>query len=242
MSLLTGRALVVVDTETTGFDPQHGHELVEVATVTLADGAITAEWSSLVRPGRPIPPEASTIHGITDAMTSSAPAPAEIAVRLRASVAEHFLVFHNACFDLPFLRALLRGAGQRPLLAPVLDTLGLARGLFGPGGNSLAALARRLGLPDETAHRALADARTTARALPLLIDRWERERGAASLEELAAASIDQVRLTRSARPATRTGGEAAFPPRDPGAARDDRDVPPGPLFEMPLFEFPIPSA
>ncbi len=200
MPLLAGRTLVVLDTETTGFDPSQGHEIIEVARVTIVDGQPSEEWSSLVRPSRPIPPDASAIHGITDAMTAGAPSATVVAERLRGDCAEHMLVLHNAEFDLPFLRALLRGAGQPPLLAPVLDTLGLARGLYGPGGNSLPALARRLALPAEGAHRALGDARTTARAMLKLVQEWERSRGVRSLDELAALSQDHVRLTRRSRP------------------------------------------
>jgi DNA polymerase III subunit epsilon len=199
MPIFSGRTLVVVDTETTGFDPTQGHELVEVARVTIENGAMNGEWSSLIRPSRPIPPDASAVHGITDAMTASAPAASEVAKRLRADCANHPLVFHNAPFDLPFLRVLLRGAGAPPFDAPVIDTLGLARGLFGSGGNSLGALAKRLKLPEETSHRALGDARTTARALLALAARWETERGIGTLEELAAISQDQVRLTRRPR-------------------------------------------
>ena len=190
---------MVLDTETTGFDPSQGHEIIEVACVTIEGGEIGASWSSLVRPGRPIPPDASAIHGITDAMTATAPGSTEVASRLRAECGAHALVLHNAEFDLPFLLALLRGAGQPPLEAAVLDTLGLARGLFGPGGNSLPALARRLGLPAERAHRALGDALTTARAALELAARWETERGVTSFDELAALSQDQVRLTRRTR-------------------------------------------
>ncbi|MBI1799588.1 MAG: 3'-5' exonuclease [Candidatus Eisenbacteria bacterium] len=211
MSILSGRVLMVLDTETTGFDPAQGHELIEVARVTIDDGKIGEEWSSLIRPSRPIPPDASAVHGITDAMTASAPAPARIAARLRRDCAGHPLVFHNAPFDLPFLRALLRGAGVAAFDAPVVDTLGLARGVFGAGGNSLSALARRLSLPGETAHRALGDARTTARVLLVLAARWERERGVGSLEELAASSQDQVRLTNRNRP----GAAAAAPGAGP---------------------------
>lgn len=213
MPLLAGRTIVVLDTETTGFDPRQGHELVEVARVTVVDGVIRDEWSSLVRPARPIPAEASAIHGITDAMTANAPPPADVAAQLRAGCGDHPLAFHNAPFDLPFLGALLRGAGQPLFDGVVLDTLGLARGLFGSGGNSLSALARRLALPPEAAHRALGDARTTARAMLILVERWERERGATSLEEVAAASLDQVRLTRRSRP-----GAPAFDASEGGAA------------------------
>jgi DNA polymerase III epsilon subunit family exonuclease len=208
MSLMAGQSVAVLDTETTGFDPTQGHGLIEVACVLVDDGLIGQTWTSLVKPGRPIPPDATAVHGITDAMVSGAPAPAELAPRLIEATRDRTLAFHNAAFDLPFLAAMMRAAARGPLLNPVLDTLGLARGLFGSGGNSLSALARRLGLPPEPAHRALGDALTTARALLLLAERWERERGVRSLLELAATSQDVLRLA-----ARRSGGP-------PGPARD----------------------
>ncbi|HUK64216.1 MAG TPA: 3'-5' exonuclease, partial [Dongiaceae bacterium] len=73
MPLLSAERVVVVDTETTGMSPAEGHALVEVATVVLENGTIGETWSSLVRPGRPIPPDASAVHGITDAMVAGAP-------------------------------------------------------------------------------------------------------------------------------------------------------------------------
>ncbi len=193
MSLLSGQPVMVVDTETTGLDPSQGHVLVEVATVAVADTGLGETWSSLMRPGRAIPPDAAAVHGITDAMVAEAPPPAAVAAELRRRCADLPLVFHNAPFDLPFLIALLRQAGQPPLLNPIIDTLGLARGLGGPGGNSLGALAARLGLPKEAQHRALGDARTTARLFLALSARWESERGVRSLAELAAASQDVMR-------------------------------------------------
>jgi len=195
MSLLSGQRVIVVDTETTGLSPADGHELVEVATVVVADETIGETWSSLLRPGRAIPADASAVHGITDAMVADAPSPAPVAAELRRRCGDLPLVFHNALFDLPFLIALLRRAGQPPLLNPIIDTLGLARGLGGAAGNSLGALAARLGLPRETQHRALGDARTTARLFLALSGRWETERGVRSLAELAAASQDVMRQT-----------------------------------------------
>ena len=201
MGLLSGERLVVVDTETTGLSPTDGHAIIEVATVAISEGAIGETWSSLIRPGRAIPAEASAVHGITDAMVAEAPAPETVGAELRRRCGEQTLVFHNAPFDLPFLAALLRAAGQPPLLNPVVDTLGLARGLMGPGGNSLGALAARLGLPREPQHRALGDALTTARLFQALVVRWEEKRkgelGALSLAELAALSQDAIRQTAS---------------------------------------------
>jgi DNA polymerase III epsilon subunit family exonuclease len=175
--------------------PAFGATLVEVASVVLEDGEIGATWSSLVRPGQRIPPDAVRVHGITDAMVADAPEPAAIAGALRAACGELPLVFHNAPFDLPFLVELMRASGQPPLFNPIVDTLGLARGLFENGGNALSALAARLGLALESAHRALGDALTTARLFRALADRWEAERGVRSLPELAAASQDVMRLT-----------------------------------------------
>ena len=195
MSLLEGRTLLAVDTETTGMSPSDGHRLVEVARVAIVNGALGEEWSTLVRPGRPIPPDATRVHGIDDTMVAGAPAPADVGRLLREACADLPLVFHNASFDLPFLLHLFREAGVPALLNPVIDTLGLARGLFGTGSNSLRALAAKLELPPETPHRALGDTRTTARAFVELARRWEREKGVRSLLELAAISQDLMRAT-----------------------------------------------
>ena len=192
--LLAGRALVAVDLETTGWSFNDGHQAIEIACVTIDDGAVSATWSSLVRPRRPVPASAREVHGISDAMLAGAPEPAVVALRFRGIVGGLPLVFHNAAFDLAFLRPLLREAGAAPLDNVVVDTLGLARGLLGAGSNTLESLRESLGLEAELAHRALGDARTTARALLALAPRWERERGVRSLEALAAASQDALRV------------------------------------------------
>jgi DNA polymerase-3 subunit epsilon len=195
MSLLTGRTALAVDTETTGMSPVQGHRLVEVARVAIVDGALGEEWSTLVDPGRPIPADAARVHGISDAMVAGAPGAAETGRLLRAACADLPIVFHNAAFDLPFLLQLFREAGAPPLLNPIVDTLGLARGLFATGSHQLGALAARLNLPAETTHRALGDTRTTARVFIELAGRWEREKGVRTLLELAALSQDVMRVT-----------------------------------------------
>src|SRR5262249_48902917 len=163
MSLLAGHTLLAVDTETTGMSPADGHRLVEVARVAAGDGALGAGWSPLGTPGRPTPADATRVHGIPDAMVAAAPSAAEAGKLLREACADLPLVFHNAPFDLPFLLQLFRDAGAPALLNPVIDTLGLARGLFATGSHALGALAEKVGLPRETPHRGLGDTRTTAR-------------------------------------------------------------------------------
>jgi DNA polymerase-3 subunit epsilon len=195
MSLLSGHTALAVDTETTGMSPADGHRLVEVARVAIVDGTLGEEWSTLIDPNRPIPADATRVHGISDAMVAGAPKAAEAGRQLRAACADLPLVFHNAPFDLPFLLHLFREAGAPALLNPIVDTLGLARGLFGTGSNALGTLATKLKLPVETAHRALGDTRTTARLFIELAGRWEREKGVRTLLELAAVSQDVMRVT-----------------------------------------------
>jgi DNA polymerase-3 subunit epsilon len=209
MPLLSAERIVVVDTETTGMSPGDGHALVEIATVVLENGAIGETWSSLVQPGRPIPPDASSVHGITDVMVAGAPAPAQVAAEVRRRCGDHTLGFHNSPFDLPFVAALLRVGRQPALTGPIVDTLGLARGLGGEGGNSLQSLRARYALPVEARHRALGDALTTARLLVVLAERWEREKGTRSLMELAAASLDVLRPVRR-EPVVRPWGVSAY--------------------------------
>lgn len=186
--------MVVVDIETTGWSAA-SDAIVEIACVTIESGAIRESWSSLVNPGRPVPAEATRIHGISDAMLAEAPVTSIVSAPFRERCGGTLLAIHNASFDLPFLAALLRRHGAAPLYNPIVDTLGLARGLFGPGGNSLGELAGRMGIAHDNPHRALGDALATARLLLALAPRWEAERGVGSLAQLAAASQDAIRLS-----------------------------------------------
>jgi DNA polymerase III epsilon subunit family exonuclease len=230
MPILLGTTVIALDTETTGVSPADGDRLIEVARVAVVDGALGAEWSSLVDPKRSIPWGATRVHGITDAMVAGAPSAAQAGRALRDACGDLLLVFHNAPFDLPFLLQLFREAGAPPFVNPIVDTLGLARGLFGTGNNALRALADTLKLPSETWHRALGDTRTTARLFVELAQRWEREKGIRSLLELAAVSQDVIRTTR------RTDSRAPRfdPPRSDRRGPDEPPPPPRALDAPPV--------
>jgi DNA polymerase-3 subunit epsilon len=205
--LLAGTTLLAVDTETMGFDVKNGHRLVEIAWIRIVDGGIVEEWSSLVNPGQPIPEGATAVHKISDEMVAGSPRPADVGKAVREALADFPLVFHNAPFDLPFLKAFFEEAGAPPLANPIVDTLGLARELFGPSGNRLGELAKKLALappgrpprrsggPDRTDHSASWDAHLTAQLLVKLAGLWEARRGPCSLAELASSSMDKMRLT-----------------------------------------------
>jgi DNA polymerase-3 subunit alpha (Gram-positive type) len=206
MPILAGHELRVIDVETTGLFPD-GHRILEVASVRLDDGLVGEAWSSFVRPDRRIPAEATAVHGITAEMVRAAPRADAVAAALAAEIGDRPLVFHHARFDVPFLRALMREGGRPPLTQPVIDTLGLARGLDPRGGHSLGRLAQRYGIQRMERHRALPDATTTALLLVVLAERWERDRGIRSLMELAAVSQDVLR--RMPEPPAEVAAETA---------------------------------
>jgi DNA polymerase III epsilon subunit len=181
---------VVIDVETTGLDALGGHEMCELAALSLVGGRIRESFGTLVNPGRPIPPDASAINGITDEMVQGAPAMPEVAPGFLDFVGiDSVIVIHNAPFDMSFIQTKLIKLGRPPLSNLVVDTLELAKKAFGPGGNSLGQLARRLSLEQGTPHRALGDTETTARLFLSLQERC-RERGLLTVGSLGARAAD----------------------------------------------------
>ena len=58
---------IVLDTETTGFKPSEGHRLVEIGCIELINHVATGgKFHVYINPMRPVPPEASAVHGLTD--------------------------------------------------------------------------------------------------------------------------------------------------------------------------------
>jgi len=164
--------VVVVDVETTGWLPGEA-TITEIGAVRLSGGLLTGEFSSLVRPGGPIPDDICQLTGITDAMVSRAPA-ATTALRAFLAFARGcILVAHNAPFDLGFLTTACAACGIPWPPTATIDTAVLARLLLRPGevpDCRLATLARYFGARTAPCHRALADARATADVLAGLLD------------------------------------------------------------------------
>ncbi|MGF1551966.1 MAG: exonuclease domain-containing protein [Paracoccaceae bacterium] len=159
-------ALVVFDTETTGLDPDHGDEIVQIAAVRIAGGRVLSpeRFDTLVDPGRSIPAASTAIHGIDAAMVEGAP-DVETALRAFHGFAHGaVLVAHNAPFDLAFLKRRERAIGLA-FDHPVLDTGTISAAIFGRRAeHTLDALAARLDvtIPEAARHTALGDARATA--------------------------------------------------------------------------------
>ncbi|MCB9778226.1 MAG: WYL domain-containing protein [Alphaproteobacteria bacterium] len=153
--------LVVVDLETTGLSVEEGHRIVEVAAVQSGPEG-EARWSQLVDPCMTMPADSYAVHGIGDRLLDGAPTIDAVLPELRRRIEGRVLVAHHAPFDLGFLAAACARIGQPPVQpAAVVDTLLLARVVFGLIHCSLPELAARVGAPHDPPHRALPDAVAT---------------------------------------------------------------------------------
>jgi DNA polymerase III epsilon subunit family exonuclease len=156
----TFETFVAVDIETT--DLAAGQcEIVELGAARVRSGRIVDRYSQLVRPKRPVAPEAAAVHGIADEMLSDAPSLPEAWPGFRAFLGEDVVVAHNGNgFDFKVLRRLgaeLEGGAE----FTGFDSLLLARDLH-PGSRKLGDLAHAFGIPAGRAHRACDDACTLA--------------------------------------------------------------------------------
>jgi len=166
--------LAFLDVETTGASAEFGHRVIEVGIVRVERGQPVAEYQQLIDPQRKISLGVTALTGISQSMVNGQPRfcdqlPAALEL-LRGAI----ILGHNVRFDLSFLRKEFRRAGMDIMQVlgdvPVLDTVRIARRRFGRGGNALQALALRLGVHPTTAHRALADAQTTAAVFEKLME------------------------------------------------------------------------
>ncbi len=216
----TFRDFTAVDIETTGRDPVKA-EITDLAAVRVRNGEIEDEWSSLVKPGVPVDPEAAAITGISDMDLADAPRFDQVWPSFRDFCDTDVVVAHNGYqFDFPILeRMSAHLAGDRLV---TYDTLLLARELH-PGSRKLIDLAAAYGIEVEKAHRALNDARTLAHVLLRLdVERLARARKTALVNLLDWLGIA---LVMTPEPSCCSGsGEASEPSTACREYRDLRDL------------------
>jgi len=159
--------LVVVDVETTGWLADAA-SITEIGAVRLSPGRPVAEFSALVNPGVPIPPDITSLTGITDVMVSDAPRITDVLPGFLDFASGGVMVAHNAPFDVGFLTAACHDCGIDWPPCPVIDTAVLSRMLLSQAevpDHRLATLSSHFGARTWPCHRALADAKATAAVL-----------------------------------------------------------------------------
>ena len=159
---------IVLDTETTGFDPFTGDRLVELAALEIESFVPTGRsFHVYVDPCRDMPSDAQRVHGLSSAFLRGKPrfeAP-EVVEAFLEFIGDAPIIAHNAGFDRNFLNWELANCQREPL--PELrwiDTLALAKRRFPGMHNSLDALCRRfrISLSEREKHGALIDAKLLA--------------------------------------------------------------------------------
>ncbi|PTQ69686.1 DNA polymerase III subunit epsilon [Celeribacter persicus] len=171
---------IVLDTETTGFDPFSGDRLVEIGAIELENHMPSGRtYHQYIHPDRDMPDEAFGVHGIGPDLLRNPRPPKDGEVILKdkpffREIGRAFLdfigtdsklVIHNAAFDMKFLNAELKWIGLPEIAYErAIDTLPMARKKFPGAPATLDALCRRFGIDNSsrTLHGALLDSEILA--------------------------------------------------------------------------------
>ena len=139
---------IVLDTETTGLDPNDGHRIIEICCLELDNHLPTGRvFHTLIQPERDVPEESVRVHGLTAEKLMDAPLFGGIIDDLLAFMGDSPLVIHNAEFDLKFLNAEFARLDRSPLpAARGIDTIAMARRRFPGARFSLDELCRRFNI------------------------------------------------------------------------------------------------
>jgi DNA polymerase-3 subunit epsilon len=201
------RGFAVLDLETTGTGQLC--RIVEIALLLLSpEGELQQEWMTLINPGVPIPNAA--VHGIDDALASTAPAFSDVAPELAGLMHGRVLVAHNLDrFDGPILRHHFWEAGSRypELVVDLGDGIDTMPNPFLSLGKLCAA--RGITLTGEDAHTAMGDTRALAALLRHGLPHLQPSRAAARV----AGSVSAVGPT-SLRPRPSGLPQPAQPSQD----------------------------
>jgi DNA polymerase-3 subunit epsilon len=160
---------IVLDTETTGLEPEEGHRIIEIGCVELVERRATGNnFHIYLQPDREVDAGAAAVHGITNEFLADKPRFGDIVEAFIDYCRGAELVIHNAPFDVGFLNHELKGWREDgpaiDELCAVTDSLVLARSLHPGQRNSLDALCKRYGVDNtrRELHGALLDAQILA--------------------------------------------------------------------------------
>ena len=160
---------IVLDTETTGLEPQEGHRIIEIGCVEVIDRRLTGNnFHQYLQPDRQIDAGAIEVHGITNDFLRDKQRFSDVAEDFLRYVTGAELIIHNAAFDVGFLDHELslwrKGAAGIGDLCKVTDTLKIAREMHPGQRNSLDALCKRYDVDNSKRdlHGALLDAEILA--------------------------------------------------------------------------------
>jgi DNA polymerase-3 subunit epsilon len=194
---------VVLDTETTGLEPEQGHRIIEIGCIEVVNRRRSGRvFHRYLCPEREIDPGALQVHGLTAEFLAGQPKFAEIAAELLEFLRDAELIIHNAPFDVAFLDAefgrLAESPGRIGDHCLVLDTLQMARQMHPGQRNGLDALCKRYSV--DNSHRELHGALLDADLLLEVYLAMTGGQGALTLGENEAAAATRTAVKRAKRP------------------------------------------
>ena len=194
---------VILDTETTGLEPEQGHRIIEVGCIEVLNRRRTGrKFHRYLWPDREIDAGALQVHGLTEEFLRGQPRFADIAAELLEFIRDAELVIHNAPFDVAFLDAEFRRLAEPTTVGAhctVLDTLQLARRMHPGQRNGLDALCKRYSV--DNSHRDLHGALLDADLLLEVYLAMTGGQGALTLGETAERPEANSGVRRAERPA-----------------------------------------
>lgn len=150
---------VVLDLETTGLHAGRDR-IVEISAIKYEEWEPIECFTTLINPIKPIPAEATAIHGITNDMVLSAPVFSQVTDSFFSFCGDYPIVAHNLPFDLKFLY--VNNVNFLNTKRKLFDTLELSRKAFKKRGSySLDSLCNEFSIYRESAHRSLSDCYAT---------------------------------------------------------------------------------
>jgi DNA polymerase-3 subunit epsilon len=192
---------IVLDTETTGFDPSDGHRVIEIGCVELMDHLPTGRtYQVYLNPDRDVPLEAQKVHGITSEFLQDKARFADVVEELLEFLGDAPLVIHNASFDIKFLNSELHRQSRKPLpLARAIDTIEIAKSKIPGARYSLDELCKRfsIDLSSRTLHGALLDADLTAQLYLELLGGRQKRLLLATIDETSGPALSENRPARA---------------------------------------------
>ncbi len=164
---------VVLDTETTGFEPSQGHRLVEIGCLELINHVPSGKnFHTYINPERDVPEEAQAVHGLSYAFLKNHPFFKDVGLSFLDFIGQSPLIIHNAKFDMKFINSELKEHNWPEIpFSRAIDTLAIARKKFPGSPASLDALCKRFGVDNRKRdkHGALLDAELLAQVYLELI-------------------------------------------------------------------------
>ncbi|MGZ6008242.1 MAG: DNA polymerase III subunit epsilon [Rhizomicrobium sp.] len=191
---------IVLDTETTGFEPADGHRIVEIGCVELMEHLPTGRtYRCYLNPERLVPIDSQRVHGLTDEFLADKPIFADVADEFLDFIGDAVLVIHNASFDLKFVNSELHRVG-RPLIpfARAIDTIEIAKSKIPGARYSLDELCKRfaIDLSARSKHGALLDAELTSQVYLELLGGRQKKLSLSPIDR-ADNVQDEVRTART---------------------------------------------